>query len=99
MYSPRVVALAVIYLVWGSKVYIKFNSEIEMNKCFNSFLSEGVDYVLDGLSFKDLLPCLKFVNQQVNLELVKVTPRFQRQWGIDKNVFNRDEKMWEEYLS
>jgi hypothetical protein len=33
-----------------------------MNLCFNSFLAEGVDYVLDGLSFKDLLPCLKFVN-------------------------------------
>lgn len=70
-----------------------------MNMCFNSFLTEGVDFVLRGLSFKDLLPCLKFINLFMSIEVPTVVPRFQRMWGTDTNVFKRDEKMWEEFLS
>lgn len=85
--------------MWGSKVYKRFHSEKEMNLCFNSFLSEGVDLVLSGLSFKDLLPCLKFINLFMNLKTEIVIPRFQRYWGNDISTFKRDEVLWEEFLN
>lgn len=43
--------------------------------------------MLDGLSFKDLLPCLKFINNYMGIEYTPVVPRYQRLWGVDPNVF------------
>lgn len=62
-----------------------------MNICFNRYLSEGIDYVLNGLTFNDLLPSLKFVNLFINLKFNNIQPKFQRFWGKNKEIFYKNE--------
>lgn len=72
--------------------------EASMNAVFNSFLAQGIDWSLKGLSFENLLPCLKFVNKFMSLKVDMSPPSFSRLWGKDSRIFTTSTHMYEEFL-